>query len=489
MADVVIVGSGGAGLTAAIAARRAGAGVTVISKTEAAVASCTAYSAGLFSLACGGVSPREQYEKLLKTGYGLSDRVLLKTLTEESGPALEELASWGVTLKFSKGRASARATAKNELMGGSGLVEQLVRIAKECGVKFIEWSVAREIFTCGGRARGVSVTNWRGRRSLALPADAVVLATGGAGRIYSHTDNPERMTGDGYALALAAGLKLRDMEFVQFYPVGWAQENFPMWMADTTLGDFIRVTDAEGGEFLPDAYREWGVKDGKECNYFARDKLSLLLARKDREGGVFAHIEETPAALWDDPGFLYALTLPREFFMGRKEPLRIAPLEHYFCGGVEIGTSGETGVEGLYACGEVTGGIDGANRMGGNALAHIVTFGLRAGRAAAKHPHEMPKEFPAREAGELLSADGRPVAEIRRELQRKAWQSIGPIRRADEISDFLLYIESIKKEKLKAETPQERLLALEMPGLTASAEAVAKAALARKESVGAHYIL
>ena len=489
MANVVIIGSGGAGLTAAIAARRAGADVMVISKTAVAVASCTAYSAGLFSLACGDVSPRDQYEKLLKTGYRLNDRALLETLTEESCAALEEIASLGVTLEFQKGRASARATAKNELMGGSGLVEQLVRIAKECGVKFIEWSVAREIFTCGGRARGVSVTNWRGRRSLALPADAVVLATGGAGRIYSHTDNPERMTGDGYALALAAGLKLRDMEFVQFYPVGWAQENFPMWMADTTLGDFIRVTDAEGGEFLPDAYREWGVKDGKECNYFARDKLSLLLARKDREGGVFAHIEETPAALWDDPGFLYALTLPREFFMGRKEPLRIAPLEHYFCGGVEIGTSGETGVEGLYACGEVTGGIDGANRMGGNALAHIVTFGLRAGRAAAKHPHEMPKEFPAREAGELLSADGRPVAEIRRELQRKAWQSIGPIRRADEISDFLLHIESIKKEKIKAATPQEYLLAMEMPGLTASAEAVAKAALARKESVGAHYIV
>ena len=137
----------------------------------------------------------------------------------------------------------------------------------------------------------------------------------------------------------------------------------------------------------------------------------------------------------------------------------------------------------------MTGGIDGANRMGGNALAHIVTFGLRAGRAAAKHPHEMPKEFPAREAGELLSADGRPVAEIRRELQRKAWQSIGPIRRADEISDFLLHIESIKKEKIKAATPQEYLLAMEMPGLTASAEAVAKAALARKESVGAHYIV
>ena len=133
MANVVIIGSGGAGLTAAIAARRAGADVMVISKTAAAVASCTAYSAGLFSLACGGVSPRDQYEKLLKTGYRLNDRALLETLTEESCAALEEIASLGVTLEFQKGRASARATAKNELMGGSGLVEQLVRIAKECG--------------------------------------------------------------------------------------------------------------------------------------------------------------------------------------------------------------------------------------------------------------------------------------------------------------------------------------------------------------------
>lgn len=489
MADVVIVGSGGAGLTAAIAARRAGAGVTVRSKTEAAVASCTAYSAGLFSLACGGVSPREQYEKLLKTGYGLSDRVLLKTLTEESGPALEELASWGVTLKFSKGRASARAAAKNGLMGGSGLVEQLVRIAKDSGVKFVEWSAAREIFIRGGRACGVSVTDWRGWKSSALHADAVILASGGAGRLYSHTDNPERMTGDGYALALAAGLKLRDMEFVQFYPVGWAQENFPMWMADTTLGDFIRVTDSEGREFLPEAYREWGVKDGKECNYYARDRLSLLLAQKDREGGAYAHIEETPAELWDDPGFIYALTLPREFFRGRKEPLRIAPLEHYFCGGVEIGTCGETAVDGLYACGEVTGGIDGANRMGGNALAHIVTFGLRAGRAAAGHPREARQGLTAKDEIETVSPNGRPVSEIREELRKKAWQAIGPIRRAAEIEDFLLYIESLKKEKLKAETPHERLLALEMPGLLASAEAVVKAALARKESVGAHYVI
>ncbi|MDO5116164.1 MAG: FAD-binding protein [Synergistaceae bacterium] len=489
MARVTVVGAGAAGLTAAIAARKAGAEVALVSKTAAGAASCTAYSAGLFSLACGGVTPEEQFEKLLRTGYGLNDRKLLRTLTEESCASLEEIASWGVTVAFKKGGASVRASARNELMGGGGMVEELLRIARGCGVKIIEWTAAREIFTIKNRAAGLSLTNWRAGKNYFLASDAVILATGGAGRIYSNTDNPERMTGDGYALALMAGLKLRDMEFVQFYPVGWAQPGFPMWMADASLGDYIRVTDAHGNEFLPEAYREWNVKNGRECNRTARDKLSILLAKKEGEGGVFAHVEETWPELWQDEGFLYALTLPPAFFKGLKSPLRIAPLEHYFCGGAEAGTSGETAVDGLYACGEVIGGIDGANRMGGNALTHTVTFGLRAGRAAAGQPREMPTEFAPREDIPGNSADGRPVSEVRAELQEKAWRAIGPIRRAAEIKDFLLYIEKLKKEKIKAESPHERLLALEMTGLAASAEAVASAALKRKESLGAHYII
>lgn len=488
MANVLVIGSGGAGLCAAISARRAGADVAVISKTAAEHASCTAYSAGIFSLPCCGVSAGEQYEKLLETGRGLNDQALLRTLTEESASALEEIASWGVTLKFSKGRASARATAKNPLMGGSGMTRQLVDIAKALGVKFIEWTAARRIHVFKGRACGVSAADWRSGRNFYLSADAVVLATGGAGKIYSHSDNPERMTGDGYALALEAGLGLRDMEFVQFYPMGWAQEGFPKWMVDVTLGDYVRITDAAGKEFLKDAYREWGVKDGKECNYFARDKLSVLLAQKEREG-VFAHMEEVPESLWNDRGFLYAAALPKKFFEGLSRPLRIAPLEHYFCGGVEIAANAETALDGLCACGEVTGGIDGANRMGGNALTHAFTFGLKAGRSAAAHPHETPKNFAADDEENFSDREGRPVLEVRRELQQKAWRAIGPIRETGAIRDFLSYIKALKKEKIKAENGYERLLALEMKGLTASAEAVAQAALKRKESIGAHYIV
>ena len=489
MARVVVVGAGCAGLSAAMAAREAGADVVVISKTAAQSASCSVCSAGIFSLACGGVTEEEQQNKLLTTGRGLNDQSLLHTLTKEGLNAMQKLASWGVTVKFREGTASVRKSARNPLLGGSGMVDELIVAAKSVGVVFLEWTVVREIFVKKDKACGVSVTNWRTGKHEAIAADAVILATGGAGRIYSNTDNPERVTGDGYSLAVQAGLQLRDMEFVQFYPIGWAQRGFPMWMCDATLGDFVPITDANGQEFIHAAYERWGIKNGVECNYVARDKLAILMAEKDKTGGAFAHIEEVPDTLWHDRAFLYAVSLPRPFFKDIKTPLRVAPLEHYFCGGVEIGTNGETKVDGLYACGEVTGGIDGANRMGGNALTHSVTFGILAGRAAALHPSERSVDAAPKDYIENVSADGRPVSEVRRELQSKAWRSIGPIRRKEEMLGFLNYLHIVEKENFRAETPFDCLLAMEMRGLILSAEAVAEAALQRKESVGSHHIV
>lgn len=489
MPRVIVIGAGCAGLTAAVAAARAGAEVAVISKTAAEVASCTVCSAGIFSLACGGVDQREQFKKILSTGRGINDRKLLSVLTEESLKTMAELESWGVTVKYRKGTASVRRTAKNPLLGGSGMTAELISAAKKCGVKFIEWSAAREIVVRNGRACGVSVTDWRAGKHEAICADAVVLATGGAGRVYSNTDNPARITGDGYALALEAGLSLRDMEFVQFYPIGWAQEGFPMWMCDASLGDFVPITDSNGEEFIHEAYERWGVKNGVECNYLARDKLAVLMAEKDRDGGAYAHIESTTGEMWQNRDFLYAVSMPPSFFEDIKTPLRVAPLEHYFCGGVKIGTNCETAVDGLYACGEVTGGIDGANRMGGNALMHSVTFGVRAGRAAASHPSGAHYSFVPKDAIKDMSVNGRSVTDARRELQAKAWRSIGPIRRAEEIQTFLNYLQTLKTEKWSARTPFELLQILEMTGLIASAEAVGKAALKRRESVGSHYIV
>jgi len=492
MKRVIVIGSGGAGLTAAIAARKAGAEVCVISKTSRGLGTCTAYSAGIFSLACCGVTPAEHYEKTMRTGGGINDKDLVRVLSEEAEKALMTLKDWGVNIKLGRGTASARESAPNEIMGGAGFEKELVRIAEDCGVKFIDWTAVTSISTNGGMTDGVCVRNWRTGKASFLAAGCVIIATGGGGQIYSRTDNPSRITGDGYALALSVGLSLRDMEFVQFYPIGWAEDGFPCWMADLGLVDYVRITDSEGDEFLKRAINEWGYKDGCEANLYARDKCAVLVYQKDREGGVYAHMEDLTDDMLNDRRLRYCLTLDADFFRKRRNPMRVAPLEHYFCGGIKIDAWGRTQLKGLYACGEAAGGVDGANRIGGNALAGIVTFGLRAGHAAAAECRGVSQSAESECAayGGLLSESDRglDVNVLRRDLQENVWKYAGPVRRLKDLADFLAYLSEFKKRKVKIKRPVDLLCALEMDGLVMTAEAVAKAALSRKESLGVHCV-
>ncbi len=477
-------------MVAAIAARKAGAEVLLMSKTTCrGSATCTAYSAGIFSLACCGLSPEVHYAKTMETGCCLNDGALVKILTEEAEKTLRILADWGVHIKMTKGTASVRETAPNPIMGGAGFLEELARIAGKEGVKTMDWTIATSLQLEKGHVTGVNVQNWRTGKSESIPAGAVVLATGGGGRIYSHTDNPDRITGDGYALALKAGATFRDMEFVQFYPLGWDEPGFPQWMADLGLVDHMRITDSTGEEFLKKALHEWGYKSGREGNYYARDRSARLVAEKARGGGVFAHFEDLGEEKWQDPDFVYSLILDTKYFKDVRRPLRMAPVEHYFCGGVVIDGSGRTNVDGLYACGEVSGGVDGANRVGGNALANIVVFGYRAGLAAAGESRDVQDEKVLIKAREFqpVADNGQRPGILRTELQKKAWAAIGPIRRGREMEEFLQYLADFRNRKIRIETPADRLLALEMEGLATTAEVVAKAALKRKESIGTHF--
>lgn len=487
---IIVIGTGGAGLVAAIAARKSGADVVLLSKTSRGLGTCTAYSGGVFTLACGGVSPGEHYEKTLKTGHGINDTILAKVLSEEAEKALLTLVDWGVRIRLKRGMATVRATAPNEIMGGAGFTAELVSIAEKAGVRFVDWTLATSLVIRRDRVAGLNVQDWRTGRTEFLGAGSVILATGGGGQIYSHTDNPARITGDGYALAINAGASLCDMEFVQFYPVGWAEPGFPKWIADVALVDYLRITDSGGDEFLKKALFEWGFKNGREANLYARDRCALLVAEKDGSGGVYAHLEDLAEDQWNDPYLQYCLTLDARFFKGLKRPLRVAPLEHYFCGGTVIDSYGRTSVKGLYACGEVTGGVDGANRIGGNALSNIVTFGLRAGMAAGEEcePASGTDQDPGSFNGFLaVSGSAEKPETLRRELQEKAWTAIGPIRETGKMQGFLSYLDDFKGRKVRMETPMDRLYALEMEGLYMTAKAVAEAALERKKSVGTHF--
>lgn len=486
---VIVIGAGGAGLTAAIEASMAGADVTVITKTSAGLGTCTAYGAGFFTLPVCGMSREEHFTKTLEVGKGINDPSLVRVLSDKSEMSLKRLAELGVKIEFTRGSANTRSTAPNELMGGAGFVGQLVGIAKRSNVKFIEWTVVTSLDLIKEKISGVTAVDWRTGKSLSLKADAVVIATGGGGQIYRRSDNPSRMTGDGYSLAKRAGLELIDMEFVQFYPIGWAEPGLPVWMADTGLVDHVRITDETGDEFFLRAIKEWGYKNGAEANLFARDRCSVLMAKIGDEGPVFVHLEDVSDEKWEDRGLRYSLTIDHRFFDHFRKPVRVSPIQHYMSGGIKIDAECRTGISGLFACGESTGGVDGANRIGGNAFSNIVTFGIIAGRnAATDHVWESKLHRGPKGCSPVVNSEkGTKPSILRTELQKVAWDLLGPVRSEKGILLAQEKIRNTEQIELLINSPVEMLLALEMRGLIDTADSVAEAALRRKVSIGTHF--
>lgn len=487
--DVLVIGAGGAGLTAAIAARRAGAEVVLCSKTSVGLGGCTAYAGGGFTLAAGQVSPEEHRANTWSIGRHVNQQSLLNVFSSEGEQALRELQSWGVTIEIGDGHATVRGSAARPIMGGAGFTRELADIARKLGVRIVENVVVTRLLTGDNAVSGVAMTDWRTGRSSSIAAGAVIIATGGAGQIYHRTDNPARVTGDGYALALDAGLPLLDMEFVQFYPLGWAEQNFPKWMIGLPVIDHARVTDGQGEEFLLQAIRKWGLQNGREANLFARDRSAQLVGRRWHEGGqVYLHLQEVSDEVWQRPSMRELLAFyPQGVSPQAYGPIKVAPIQHYFTGGMVIDDEGRTAIPGLYACGEVTGGVDGASRIGGNALTNIVTFGLRSGRAAAAE-RRMPT---AASTGIIGSqeADGGDPAELRQRIKDIAEMSAGPVREAASMAKAVTTLEDMRPQlsSLRRQSPQERLLALELPGLWMTTRAVLQAALTRLESRGVHY--
>ncbi|MDP3058875.1 MAG: FAD-binding protein, partial [bacterium] len=349
MFDIIVVGAGGAGLTAAIAAKKAGAKVLVICKTKAPFSSCTAYSGGGFTLASGRVSANEHFAFSQDVGGNISDPTLLEVLSQEGEAALRKIQSWGVNIRIgTNGHASVSHTAPKPVLGGGGLIRDLVNIAIEAGVSFLENTVVTKIVKNGNDVVGVECIEWTTRKATFLNAKSVVLAGGGAGQIYARTDNPARITGDGYALALEAGLALRDMEFVQFYPLGWHEEGFPTWMIGLQIIDTVRLTNARGEEFLADKLAKMGMSSGRKANLFGRDISARLVAEEASVGTVSLHLNELPQKEWDNPllGELKKC-YPKNTTPWERGAIRVSPVQHYFTGGVCIDASTRTSINGL----------------------------------------------------------------------------------------------------------------------------------------------
>jgi succinate dehydrogenase/fumarate reductase flavoprotein subunit len=492
--DVLVIGGGGAGMRAALTAREEGAEVALVSKTPIGKSTCTQLSGGAFSVTSRGFSRERHYEFSLLTGRGLNQKEFLQALVDEAPQRIRELEDFGLQGEWRTGRYTTHGKAP---VWGNPIVEVLKKTAQDRGISLHPWIMIFDLVKDGEKIIGALGFNFRTGKPIGFSARAIVLANGGGGAIYPRNDNPVRTTGDGYSLAYKAGCALRDMEFVQFIPIELAEPGKPANLLAPSLADAGKVVNSQGEDIL----RKYRIFD-KPVAVRCRDTFSRAIAFEEREGKeVYLDLRFLTASTW--PGDHMALSqreMLARIYSCKEKPLRISPTCHFFMGGIAVTMNGETGIPGLFAAGEAVGGVHGANRMGGNALSEILVFGYRAGKAAgrwvgtASSNENDPKrvEEYAGETAENLrpSSTGTPPRDLRKKFGKILWDNVGIIRNKKSLSQALKAMAQMEREELPAarrSTPKEILEKLEMENALQVGEMIARSALLREESRGAHY--
>ncbi len=512
--DVLIIGSGLSGLMAAINCKEADPGlkVTICSKSPPGLANCSAVSKGAFRNSTPDYHPDTYKEETLESGYYLNDPTLLDILVHNAEKDLDQLESYGINLeKRERGRYIYRASLDGE---GTVITRAVLNYARSLGVEFLYPFLAWDLIEKEGQAAGVWGFFKDSSKPSACLAKAVVLASGGAAAIYDRNDNPPGITGDGYALAYRAGLPVMDMEFVQFYPLATAYPNSKARFLIPVLADAGKFLNA-GGEDIVEKYKI----DRHPLASNSRDELSRAMALEaaeiqEEKGTVTAvklEFDFSPKSWqWAKDIFGYANIEPvKEWlknYLGDRNYIPVMPVAHFFCGGLIIDHLCQTDLPGLFAAGEVVGGLHGADRLGGNALSEALVFGKIAGRQAAEYCKNQPikdrdnnflstvEDRINEETGRLFNhkpkdygGNKESYREKRRRLSKAMMDKAGLIRSGESLGAVKETIIN-EQNSLAWEGKEKELRSyLELKNLYLVAELIADTASVRKESRGTHY--
>ncbi|WP_197517554.1 L-aspartate oxidase [Microbacterium karelineae] len=495
---VLVVGSGIAGLTAALHARDAGADATILTKSVASDAA-TAHAQGGIA---GVVFPDDTHDAhaadTLRAAAGLADAAAVRALVEDGTHRVAELLDRGVRFdrddagRLARGLEAAHSVSRVLHAGGDATGAEIERAllasARAAGIEIIERATLVDLVRGAGSVAGARVMDPAGR-TREIAADAVVLATGGAGRVYAHTTNPPVATGDGIAAAIRAGAAVRDMEFVQFHPTVLAAGD-PFLVSEAVRGEGAALVDGTGRRFAFDAH-----PDGELA---PRDVVARAIA------DCMARQEGRPALL--DATALGAGFLSRRFptidravrergLDWSREPIPVRPAAHYLMGGVATDLEGRTSLPGLFAAGEAARtGVHGANRLASNSLLEGAVFGARAGRAAARRARpgctttpilglRGPESGSRRESAEIWRRRAAGTARFDREaLGRLMWDRAGLARDGAGLDEAAERVDAWIAH-LAAPTSHT---AVEDRSLLVVAREIIRAARARSASVGAH---
>jgi succinate dehydrogenase flavoprotein subunit len=559
--DVVVVGAGGSGLRAAIEARLHGQKTAIISKSLFGKAH-TVMAEGGCAAAMGNVNPNDNWQvhfrDTMRGGKFLNNWRMAELHAKEAPDRVWELEAWGAVFDRTKdGKISQRNFGGHEYprLAHVGdrtglemirtLQQEVVALqqadAAELGdpeamIKVFAETTITDLITDDGAGDGGRIAGAFGYfrdtgRFVLFEAPAVVLATGGIGKTYKVTSNSWEYTGDGHALALRAGAKLLNMEFVQLHPTGmvWPPSVRGLLVTESVRGDGGVLRNSEGKRFMfnyvPDVFRAQYAETEEEADRWYDDpdhnrRPPELLPRDEVARSINSEVKAGRGSPHGGVFLDIASRRPAEYILQRlpsmyhqfkeladvditKEPMEIGPTAHYVMGGVEVDPdTGAASVPGLFAVGEVSGGMHGSNRLGGNSLSDLLVFGRRSGIGAAEYVSALPSRPVVPEVTlasaaavalePLERADGDSPYAIHGELQTIMNDLVGLIRRESEMKTALVELDKLRAREAQVSAAGGRAynpgwhLALDLRNMLEVAECVAQSALERQESRGGH---
>ncbi|QHN04877.1 L-aspartate oxidase [Granulicella sp. WH15] len=490
--DFLVVGGGIAGLSAVV--RLSQSGSVLCCTKEGLAESNTAYAQGGIAVAMGGDEDVALHlEDTLMAGDGLVDRVAARMLVEQGPQRVEELLTWGTEFdRYTAGehagelmRTREGAHSLSRILHANGdatgreIALSLLRHVKSlANVTLMEWTTSVELTVEEGRVVGATLLDGEGGL-LNVRVRAVLLATGGAGQVYSDTTNPAVATGDGIALAYRAGAALEDMEFYQFHPTAFAQEGAPRFLLSEALrGEGALLLNAAGERFMPRYH--------PLLELAPRDVVARAITREALAGPVYLDMRASTIDLHQRfPGiskFLagYGLDLKRDL-------IPVGPAAHYLMGGIKTDVQGRTTLPGLYAAGEAAcTGVHGANRLASNSLLEGLVFGALAAEAMAsdKLPTlQSELAAPAQILEAAVVTDEAAVEAWIAELRALMWRDAGLLRDGEGLRRAKVRLAEMAQTCPHGMTRRE----IEARNLLTVATVMVECALAREESRGAHF--
>ena len=512
--DVLIIGSGGAGSRAAIEVDDAGLKAIIVSKGLSFRSGCTGMAEGGYNAVFKSVDKDDSFKAhisdTLKGGSYLNDKKLVEILVKNSPDRLIDLENYGALFDRKEngeidqrpfGGQSFRRTCYQGDRTGAELLNALKEEIIKRDIELIEEVMITSLVCDNNQVIGATGLNLKDSSLIYFKAKSTILASGGAGQLFPVTSNTFQKNGDGFAIAYRAGANLTDMEQIQFHPTGMVT---PESKKGVLVTEAVR---AEGGKLFN--------KDGERfMSKYAPDKMELatrdvvarsiyqeiIEGRGCENGGVYLDITHLDDDYIDEKLETMVLQFENVGVDIKNEAIEVAPTAHHFMGGLKIAEDGSTSLKNLFGAGEVCGGVHGANRLGGNALADTQVFGKIAGVSASKvcenselktNIDEVQKE--AKRIESLIKKGTIKPSDFKNDIKNLMWQKVSIVRDEDNLREALKTLMDMEKDLDKLDVSSQKQYnsdlqtALEVINMVQVCQLIVKSAMLRRESRGAHF--